>query len=158
MNSNLLALVQKYKHKGLFIDTNIALLYLVGTFDLALIRNHSRTAMYSEDDFEKVSRFVEFFGERITTPHVLTEISNLLGKGTDVQAVLIEYIKRSKEIYLGSSDLSRSAGFFSYGLTDSAIFETARSNYLVVTDDGPLYSFLLGSKVDAVNLSQIRMI
>ncbi len=81
MNSHLLELIRKYKHKGLLIDTNSALLYLVGSFDPSLIRNHSRTSKYSEDDFDKVSKFIEFFVEMITTPHVLAEISNLLGRG-----------------------------------------------------------------------------
>lgn len=140
------------------IDTNIALLYLVGSYDVSLIRNHSRTAKYSESDFEKISKFIDFFVEKVTTPHVLTEISNLLGEGAELRAVLSGFIKSSTEYYLSGIDLSDSGAFLGYGLTDSAIFETGRSNYLVVTDDGPLYSFLLGSNVDAVNLTQIRMI
>ena len=160
MNSHLLALVQKYKFKGLLIDTNVALLYLVGSFDPSLIRNHSRTAKYTEDDFDRVSRFVESFPERITTPHVLTEISNLLGRSEGIHAIFVEYIKRAKELYsdLEASSLAESKAFISYGLTDSAIFETARNKYLVVTDDGPLYGFLAGLNVDAVSLDQIRMI
>ncbi len=158
MNSHLLTLIQKYCKKGLLIDTNLALLYLVGSFDRSLIRNHPRTSVYTENDFERIEAFIESFAERVTTPHVLTEISNLLGKQTDVREVLIQYINKCKEIYWAAGSLTGSTAFNSYGLTDSAIVETARDNFLVVTDDGPLYSFLLGSKVEAVNLEQIRMI
>ena len=158
MNSHLLALIRKYRNRGILIDTNIALLYLVGSVDLSLVRNHSRTSKYSEDDFERVSKFVESFVERITTPHILTEISNLLGKRNDFFSALRGYIIQAEEVHLTGKALAGSSAFFDFGLTDSAIFETAIGHYLVVTDDGPLYGFLESKKVDVVSLNQLRMI
>lgn len=160
MNSHVLALIRKYRNKGVLIDTNVALLYLVGSFDLTLIRNrdHSRTSKYSEDDFERVTKFVESFVECITTPHLLTEISNLLGTRNDIRSALLGYIIQAQETHLTGKSLTTSPAFFDFGVTDAAIFETAVNRYLVFTDDGPLFGFLQGKNVDVVSLDQIRMI
>lgn len=45
-----------------------------------------------------------------------------------------------------------------FGLADAAVATAARGRYLVVTDDGPLYGYLINSGIDAVNLQQIRTI
>ena len=158
MNSHLLALIGKYREKGILIDTNIALLYLVGSLDLFLIRNHSRTSGYSEDDFDRVSKFIEFFVEPVSTPHILTEISNLLGRDNDLRLVLQTYIIRSKEVHTLATSLIESKAYLKFGLVDSAIFEVARGEFLVVTDDGPLFGFLESQHVDVVSLDQIRKI
>ncbi len=72
MNNYLLGLIQHYKQKGLLIDTNILLLYIVGAVDINLIRNFGRMAEFAENDFYVVSKFVDYFDIKITTPHILT--------------------------------------------------------------------------------------
>lgn len=158
MNDYLLKLIQKYKRKGLLIDTNLVLLYIIGSIDIWLIRDFSRTAMFTVDDFDKVSRFIDYFDLKITTPHVVTEISNLIGNRQNIQSLLKIYIENSKEIFLESSNVSNSNAFLNFGLADTAIMNTAKTSYLIFTDDKPFYGFLINSKIDAVNLDQIRMI
>ena len=158
MNDYLLKLIQKYRQKGLLIDTNIILLYLIGSIDISLIRDFSRTAMFTASDFYKVSKFIDYFDLKITTPHVLTEVSNLIGNKQNLPNLLKTYIEKSKEIYLKSSEVSKNNAFFNFGLADTAITETAKDSYLVLTDDRPLYGFLINAQIDVVNLDQIRMI
>ncbi|NOT47919.1 MAG: hypothetical protein HOP17_09265 [Acidobacteria bacterium] len=158
MNEHLLALVHKYRSKGILIDANIALLYVVGSFDIKLVRNHPRTSEYTEEDFELASKFIDFFKYRITTPHVLTEVSNLLGKNLEARMVLAGYLTAANEILHGCEVLSKGTAFLRFGLTDSAIYETSKNQYLVFTDDGPLYGFLGNNKIDVVNLEQVRTI
>ena len=158
MNQHLLKLIQTYKNKGLLIDTNILLLYIVGSFDPILIRDFKRTANFNEDDFDIVSKFIRLFDFLITTPHILTEVSNFIDKRQNLQAVLKGYIENSKEIFMESSELSKQVTFLKFGLADSSVTHTAKDKYLIFTDDRPLYGFLINSQIDAVNLEQLRLI
>jgi rRNA-processing protein FCF1 len=158
MNDYLLKLIQKYKQKGLLIDTNITLLYIVGSFDINLVRNFKRTDMFTEEDFEKVSKFIDYFDLRITTPHVLTEVSDFIDNRQNLQAVLKIYIENTKEIFSESLELSKKETFLKSGLADTAVTYTAKNSYLIFTDDRPLYGFLTNLQIDVVNLDQIRRI
>ena len=61
MNEYLFSLVIKYKNKGVLIDTNILLLFLVGSLDLNLIRGFKRTTNFTENDFDLISNFIKHF-------------------------------------------------------------------------------------------------
>ena len=158
MNEYLLSLVIKYKNKGVLIDTNILLLFLVGSLDLNLIRGFKRTANFTENDFDLISNFIKHFNLIITTPHVLTEVSDFIDNRQDLQLALKIYIEKMKEIYLESLDLSKRDTFLKFGLADTSVTYAARDRYLIFTDDRPLYGFLISSRIDAVSLDQIRMI
>lgn len=156
MNEYLINLIGKYKQKGILIDTSILLLYIVGVYDINLVSRFKRTEMFSEDDFERVSKFVDYFDLKIATPHILTELSNFIDNRPDLQGVLKTYIDNSKEIFLESSDLSKRQTFLKFGLADTSVTFTAENKYLILTDDRSLYGFLMNSNIDAVNLDQIR--
>ena len=137
---------------------NLVLLYIVGSFDINLIRDFKRTAMFTEDDFERVSKFIDFFDIKITVPHVLTEVSDFIDNRQNLQAVLKVFIETTKEVFIESIELSKKDTFLKFGLADTSVSYTAKDNYLIFTDDRPLYGFLINSQIDAVNLDQIRMI
>lgn len=158
MNYYLLELIQKYKQKGLLIDTNILLLYIVGSFDISSIRDFKRTASFNENDFEKVSKFIDYFDLKITTPHILTEASDFIDNRQHLQAVLKIYIENTKEIFLEGTELSKKETFLKFGLADTSVTYTAKDSYLIFTDDKPLYGFLVNSNIDVVNLDYIRLI
>lgn len=158
MNDYLFSLITKYKNNGVLIDTNILLLYLVGSSDLNMIRGFKRTSNFTEDDFNLISNFIKYFDFRITTPHVLTEVSDFIDNRQNLQAVLKVFIKNSKEVFIESLELSKKDTFLKFGLADTSVTHSAKENYLVFTDDNPLYGYLINSQIDAVNLDQIRMI
>lgn len=159
MNDYLLELIQKYKQKGVLIDTNILLLYIVGLFDISLIRDFKRTANFSEDDFDIVSNFLRLFNKKIVTPHILTEVSDFIDNRQELQALLKFFIeKESEEKFSESPLVVKRKEFIIFGLADTATIETAKSGYLIFTDDNPLYGFLLNSRIDAINLDQLRKI
>ncbi len=155
MNNYLLMLVQKYKNKGILIDTNIVLLYIIGSIDLYLIRNNSRTSMFTENDFYKVSKFIDYFDVKITTPHILTEVSNLLGNREINHLYLKTYIEKSEEKILTGIELSGKKTFLKFGLADTATIENAANSYLIFTNDKPLYGYLIENKIDAVSLDNL---
>lgn len=158
MNEYLLKLIQKYKQKGVLIDTNIVLLYIIGSIDILQIREFSRTAMFTEDDFYRISKFIDFFEIKITTPHVLTEASNLLGNRIELQLALKKYIDLNEEKFLSSKEIAATKIFLHFGLADSAIHETSKDSYLIFTNEKELYGYLISNGFDAVNLDQVRLI
>lgn len=158
MNEYLLHLIQQYKNRGILIDTNLVLLYLVGSFDTSLIRDFSRTSMFNEEDFERTSKFVDFFDYKITTPNILTEVSDLIDNRQDLQAFLSGFIRIAQEKFIESKIVCQESAFIKFGLADMANFVAAKDSYLVFTDDRPLYGYLVNSGITAVNLDQVRMI
>lgn len=158
MNEHLLNLTRKYRQKGILIDTNILLLYLIGSFDINLIRNFSRTANFTVDDFSRVSRFIDYFEVKVTTPHILTEVSNLFGNKNFLNALLATYINLSSEKFVESARTIENQAFNLFGLTDTAIAEISKDSYLILTDDRPLFGYLANKGFDIVSLDQIRMI
>ena len=52
MNQLLPNLISKYARKGLFIDTNILLLFFVGTIEKNLISNFKKTENFIIEDYD----------------------------------------------------------------------------------------------------------
>jgi rRNA-processing protein FCF1 len=158
MNEYLFNLFTRYKKRGILVDTNILLLYLAGSFSLEIIRDFSRTAMFSEDDFDRVSKFIDKFDIKITTPHILTEVSDLIGNRTELQEFLKVYLEMINEQYIESIKVVKNEAFIKFGLADTAILETSKDYYLILTDDKPFFGYLINKGIDAVSLDQVRMI
>lgn len=156
MNDYAYMMIRKYCQKGILVDTNLLLLYIVGTVDRKLINKFKRTDKFSVEDFHLVSRFIDKFQMIATTPHILTEVSNLLGnlsgenKSRCFEAFSL-LIKSMNETFRSSPDLVETKSFLKFGLTDSAITDLAANEYLVFTDDSPLSQYLSASGVDVVN-------
>src|SRR4051812_26562103 len=72
--------VARYRSKGLLIHSNLLLLLLVGGADVSLIARCKRTKQFDLNDYELLRDFVFQFKKVATTPHVLTEVSNLAGQ------------------------------------------------------------------------------
>ncbi len=68
-----------YRNKGILVDSNLLLLYFLGKYNKSLIQRFKRTNKYVIEDYELLTSVIEFFTRVITTPNILTEISNLSG-------------------------------------------------------------------------------
>lgn len=155
------SLFLKYKNRGLLVDSNILLLYFIGKYSQALITEFKRTRQYTKDDFYMILNIFSYFKKIVTTPNILTEISNLSNQltGRVRSEFYIEFRKQFmilSERYLPSQEVSESRYFPSFGLTDSVIIEAAKDNYLVLTDEAQLYRSLLKEGIDAININHLR--
>ncbi|HQU91659.1 MAG TPA: hypothetical protein PLK77_05145 [Pyrinomonadaceae bacterium] len=155
MSDYVLELFTRYRTAGVLIDTNLLLLFIVGSVDSDLISQISRTSNYSFQDFQLVEKAVDFFETKITTPHILTEVSNLISR-LELQQGLSTYIQKASEEFVESSQVVVNKFFTTFGLTDTAVLDLAINRYLVLTDDGPLFGMLTNSGADAVNLDTLR--
>lgn len=156
MNTYVLDVVQKYRRKGIVVDTNAALLYVVGSVDISLIGRNKRTSTFSINDFDTLSAFLDFFTKLYTTPHILTEISNLLNPQT--HDGLYSYITNSEEHFVPAHSLANGMLFKELGITDSSIYEAASNRFLVLSDDGPLIGSLRASGLDVLSLEDVLAI
>jgi hypothetical protein len=93
------------KIKNLLLDTNLLLLYLIGGEDPKLLESARRLNAYVEEDFYLLIEFIEVngFTQLISTPHILTEASNLIGLDRNLLRALgrdaiKEYVQHCNQI------------------------------------------------------------
>jgi len=110
------------------------------------------------------------FSKVITTPNILTEVSNLAARLKDqttgklkhtvleqLRAVFAERIEVVQEEYVESRLASHDTHFGKVGLTDAAIVKVGLDRKcLVLTDDAALAQILSDRNVDVMNFNAIR--
>ncbi len=159
---HLIQIVRDYRKRGLFLDTNLLLLLVVGECDLRAVTTFKRTSAFVNEDFFLLRSFVQYFDRVVTTPNILTEVSSFLNQLSD--KVKIEHLRHFAEAlqaydekYFASTDLAASPYFTKFGLTDSSIIAKAKGNYLVMTDDFRLSNYLQSQLVDVINFNHLRI-
>lgn len=161
MPDHIAQLLIEYRAEGVLVDANLLLLYVVGARDVQQIGQFSRTNTYTRDDFELCARLLGYFDKAVTTPPVLTEVSNLLGHlpgepRRECTALLRRLIPELDEVHYPSEDVCEHPFFVQFRLTDAGIADVAADSYLVVTDDLPLYHRLANDRQAAINFNHLR--
>lgn len=98
----------------------------------------------------------------VTTPHILTEVSNLSGKLPErlhvpFRTYFAQAIATLSEQNTPAVDLSRARHFIRFGMADTAISLIAPNQFFVLTEELALYSFLSAGGVDVMNFNHIRL-
>lgn len=155
------SLIGRYRNAGVLVDTNLLLLYFIGICDRGQIERFRRTKdRFVAEDFETLMRVLKSFDTVVTTPHVLTEVSNLLGhlsgqtKATCF-GLFAQHISSWNEKHTPAKNLSSSPAFVKFGMADVSI-EDAAQGYLILTDDFPLSGYLSSKGLDVLNFNNIR--
>ncbi len=151
----------RYKNKGLLVDSSLFLLLVVGLLDPRQIERFKRTQVFDPGAFDLLKRVVRLFARVVTTPNVLTEVSNLLGQLPEegrerYSSVFADLAGRTEEEYRPSRGLVAHDHFAKFGLTDSSIVDTCKGKYLVLTVDFPLFHYLTNVGIDAINFNHLR--
>ncbi len=155
-------LASRHRRGGVLVDTNLLLLFYVGGYDPDLVERFSRTAdRFVSADFDTLNGVLGGFDKVITTPYILTEVSNLLGQlGGRARTECFEQFARSipalDETHTGGATLARKPMFVKLGITDTSIIEIAAAPYLVLTDDFRLYNYLADRSIDVLNFNNLR--
>jgi hypothetical protein len=154
-------MIGRYKSKGLLVDANLLLLYFVGLYDQERIPRFKRTLTFTIDEFVLLAAILDSFDKVITTPNILTEVSNLSSQlptklRTDFYGDFAARIPVFEEHYTASGTISASTHFSKFGLTDSGIVDMVKDKYLVLTDDLKLFGYLQNLGIDAINFNHIR--
>ncbi|MBH8565260.1 hypothetical protein I8748_24275 [Nostoc sp. CENA67] len=159
------SLIGRYHQKGILIDTNILLLFFVGSVNPERITRFNRTQQFIPEDYELLLGFIAKFQRIVTTPNILTEVNSLanqLGEPERSQCFLIfaqfaQNATRLNEHYIKSIDAVTVDRFVKFGLTDCGILTLARNEYLVLTDDLKLANYLQTVGIDVINFNNIRV-
>ena len=147
---------------GFFVDTNLLLLFVVGSESPALVSRHRRLDSYSAEDYYSLNQLLAQAGRVFVTPNTLTETSNLLGQhGEPERSSLFErlrsVIQDSEEVVVSSVVASINPSFVRLGLTDSVLLEAASADAPLLTADFRLYMAGLAKSEDAaVNFMHYR--
>ena len=134
---------------GLIVDTNLLVLYVVGSVNPERIETFKRTRQYARSDYDLLVRVLDKFDRLYSLAHVLAEVSNLTDLSGDerllARLVLKKTISELTELEMASSRAAEDPLYQDLGLTDAAIGALARAHgCAVLTDDLGLYLMLSG--------------
>ena len=142
------------------LDTNLVLLLLVAQVDRSLLTRYKRVQMFTDRDIPLLNQLLGSFQRTLTTPQVLTEISNLLWQAPPhaqrrLKAVFAQYIGATPEIYVRSDELVKRDTFFELGVTDCSL-EDASLQHTIITMDFRLAGKILSMGRHALNFNHAR--
>jgi hypothetical protein len=155
------ALITEHHGRGVFIDTNLLVLLLVGLVNPGRISKFKRTQDFSIDDFRVLRKLVEWFGKPlVATPHVLSQVSDL----TDLsgrEAIRARELFRStvddiEEQHDNARRLVLHPLFERFGLGDASVAEVCARDIVVRTADVQLQIALASMGLDAINFNHVR--
>lgn len=167
MSDEVASRIQRHLRSGVLVDTNLLLVYFIGLYDRisgyqAINSFRYTKGKYSTGDFNLLFTLLERFNSQVVTPHILTEVSNMLGHLSDpARETCFELLKRTipslHEHSVSSERLSEDEAFTKFGITDTSILEAAEP-YLVLTDDHRLAGYLDKIGIDALNFQHIKLL
>jgi len=124
------------------------------------IPEFKRTQNFTIGDFDTLSALIGSFGKLVTTPHVLSQVSDLTDLGGKDLATLRSYfgvlVEKVEEYYDTSAALVTDPLFARLGLTDAAIAKVSAKGILVLTADLDLQLALQRRGLDALNFNHVR--
>ncbi len=162
MSSYVQDLLDRYGSKGILVDANLLLLDLVGSYDLRLVGDgrFNKLSKYVSEDYKLLTRLKRVFRVAVTTPHVLTEVSNLAGDLPEAVRLrcfdhFSTLVTGLQELNLAAIDVVQRPEFRYLGLTDSALAQVSHQ-FLVVTDDARMVAHLNRAGLEALNFNYLR--
>jgi rRNA-processing protein FCF1 len=161
MSDYISQLIESYKSRGILIDTNILLLWCVGTVNRQRISKFNRTEKFLPEDYDTLLRILEYFSKIVTTPQILTEVNSLVNQVGEPERsqylqLLAHQMTLPDEFYIASATIGKANNFTKFGLTDCGIVEVVRDKYLVLTDDFKLANYLAVTGIDTLNFNHVR--
>jgi hypothetical protein len=159
-------LFNRHVGKKVLLDSNLLVVLLTGAFDASLFGRFKRVSRFTADAYDFLVRFVRSFSTLLTTPHILTEVSNLANSLQGWQKVgWIENFAalissdgsagRLREHWSPASNLAQTTEFSAFGITDAALSDLS-SDALVVTEDYRLSGVLRRKGRDVINFRDLR--
>jgi len=152
-------LLKRYIGKPAILDSNLLLLRWCVGFDPNLVFTFKRLNSFQVEDVDLLSETLRTFSIVRTTPHVLTEISNLANQlpswmKDDWYAHFSRQIQVTPEEWIPASTIA--AGDFMWlGLTDAALAALA-STHVILTIDFPLSNSLESRGLNVINFTHLR--
>lgn len=159
-------LFARHAGKSVLLDSNLLLVFLSGSSNPSLFGQFKRVSAYTLKDYELLVRLLSSFTILLTTPHILTEVSNLANSLPERFkpdwyrnfAALIASEQKTpgiREQWMPAAELARMSEFTAFGITDAALTKLS-SEALVVTEDYRLSGVLKSQGVFVFNFGDLR--
>jgi len=153
-------LLEPYLGWPLILDSNLLLLHWCATFDPSLIKTFKRLNVFELRDISILEAVLQELGELRTTPHVLTEVSNLSNalptwRKSAWTGHISGKVALVPEFHEAASAILSDPDFAEFGLTDAALSRLA-SAHVIMTIDWRLASSLRSRGLPGVNFQHLR--
>jgi hypothetical protein len=144
----------------------LLLVFLSGSLGAHVFKTFKRISKYSFSDYELLVGLLRSFSLLLTTPHILTEVSNLANglSGTykrDWNLNFADLVRSEKtrigvrEKWTSAAQLAEVPEFLSFGIADTSIAQLS-SEALVVTEDYRLSGTLKSRGIPVLNFGDLR--
>ena len=147
----------------LILDTNLLILYMLGSYRPDMISMCNYTSKYGKDDYLLLKTFINKQSLICITPHILTELSNqsffLKEPGrSDFFNVIVRKLSKMDEEYISLNHLLQHTDLLpKIGFTDVSIYELAKKQeYVVLTDDFPLHQILSSRRINSLSFAHLQ--
>lgn len=145
----------------ILLDTNLLVLFVVGTASRGYIEKHKRLTEFTVEDYDALLKIISAAPAVLVTPNTLTETSNLSSYIGDpakshVFEVLRSIVASSEETYVPSQKASERPEFVRLGLTDASLIEISSDETTVLTADLDLYLAVVSKGSPAINFNHVR--
>lgn len=152
-------LLREYSGRPILLDSNLLLLLVVGSFDSGLVRSFKRLSMFEQLDLPLLQNLSISY-RLATSPHVLTEVSNLANAlpgrlRRTVFACMASRFEVREETHVPAREIVRRPGFEVFGLTDIALSELCGEN-LLITHDERFAAYVRGLTIPVLTLRDLR--
>lgn len=154
-------LIREYRSKGLLLDSNLLLLFLVGSLNPLLVgtSRYKKLARFDREDFLLLKWLIAQFARVVTTAHVLTEVSNLVNDLPEQERQAIwggfaSILGVLDERPYSSRDATGQPEFRYLGLTDM-VLSTLAKDFLIVSNDGRMVNVLRERKQNALKWVEV---
>ena len=150
------------KSVPLLIDTNLLVLFVVGTAAKEYIARHKKLTAFTVEDYDRLVKIIARASEVLVTPNTLTETSNLAAYINEPARSKVLNVLRtviastSQERYVPSSVAAARKEFIRLGLADAALLEIAAKDVTLLTTDFDLYNTALKKGAQALNFNHLR--
>ncbi|MGC9222616.1 MAG: hypothetical protein ACP5E2_01750 [Terracidiphilus sp.] len=152
--------LKAFAGKAAILDTNLPLLDWCYKFDPSPLYSFKRLSIFEAVDVAILSSTLEVFASLATTPHILTEISNLANAlpariKDSWSAFFAGQIQLITERHLPSRAIASDPIAIRFGLTDAALAQLA-ATHVVFTTDWPLTGLLQKRNLPVINFNHLR--
>jgi hypothetical protein len=160
MISNASALTAAYAGWPVILDSNLLLLRWCGALDISLLKTFKRLQAFELSDIQILGETLSTLGAVKTTPHVLTEVSNLANALPSWKKLawanhLVEQISLVEEHWEPATEILQDRSLAIFGLTDAALGRLART-HVILSVDWPLCNHLAARGLPAINFHSLR--
>jgi len=162
-------LAVRHRETGVVVDAGLLVLWIAGSVDRSLIARHKRLGTYRMEHYDALRFILSRFSRLLTTPHVLTEASNLAGQTSqpardqllEALAQMVAAAGESQKVWekhTPAQVLCERPDFVLLGIADTALIEVAREcGALVVTDDNMLLARLQQEELHSLSILRLEI-